>query len=161
MKNPNELSAASSLRGDELQLIEQKASIVVGIANSRTRLRIGILLSKYSEYQVDYISSESEIGKLIEEADLIIGAGITAYEGVLRRKPVIVVGDYGLGGLVTPDTFRKHYNNRFRGKINGVRNESFSLENLEKEIYKSFNFDFSRITNDVKPNHNLAKHLNI
>ena len=91
MKNPNELSAASSLRGDELQLIEQKASIVVGIANSRTRLRIGILLSKYSEYQVDYISSESEIGKLIEEADLIIGAGITAYEGVLRRKPVIVV----------------------------------------------------------------------
>ena len=95
MKNPNELSAASSLRGDELQLIEQKASIVVGIANSRTRLRIGILLSKYSEYQVDYISSESEIGKLIEEADLIIGAGITAYEGVLRRKPVIVVGDYG------------------------------------------------------------------
>ena len=51
MKNPNELSAASSLRGDELQLIEQKASIVVGIANSRTRLRIGILLSKYSEYQ--------------------------------------------------------------------------------------------------------------
>ena len=96
MKNPNELSAASSLRGDELQLIEQKASIVVGIANSRTRLRIGILLSKYSEYQVDYISSESEIGKLIEEADLIIGAGITAYEGVLRRKPVIVVGDYGL-----------------------------------------------------------------
>lgn len=44
MKNPNELSAASSLRGDELQLIEQKASIVVGIANSRTRLRIGILL---------------------------------------------------------------------------------------------------------------------
>jgi hypothetical protein len=77
MKNPNELSAASSLRGDELQLIEQKASIVVGIANSRTRLRIGILLSKYSEYQVDYISSESEIGKLIEEADLIIGAGIS------------------------------------------------------------------------------------
>lgn len=92
MKNPNELSATSSWRGNELQLIEQKANIVVGVANSRTRLRIGVLLSKYSEYQVDYISSESETGKLIEEADLIIGAGITAYEGVLRRKPVIVVG---------------------------------------------------------------------
>ena len=142
MKNPNELSATSSWRGNELQLIEQKANIVVGVANSRTRLRIGVLLSKYSEYQVDYISSESEIGKLIEEADLIIGAGITAYEGVLHRKPVIVVGDYG---LVTPDTFRKHYNNRFRGKINGVRNESFSLENLEKEIYKSFNLTFQEL----------------
>ena len=83
---------------------------------------------------MDYISSESETGKLIEEADLIIGAGITAYEGVLRRKPVIVVGDYGFGGLVTPDTFRKHYNNRFRGKINGARGESFSLENFGIDI---------------------------
>ena len=58
MKNPNELSATSSWRGNELQLIEQKANIVVGVANSRTRLRIGVLLSKYSEYQVDYISSD-------------------------------------------------------------------------------------------------------
>ena len=45
MKNPNELSATSSWRGNELQLIEQKANIVVGVANSRTRLRIGVLLS--------------------------------------------------------------------------------------------------------------------
>ena len=53
MKNPNELSATSSWRGNELQLMEQKASIVVGIANSRTRLKVGVLLSKFSEYQVD------------------------------------------------------------------------------------------------------------
>ena len=66
MKNPNELSATN---------------IVVGVANSRTRLRIGVLLSKYSEYQVDYISSESETGKLIEEADLIIGAGLLPMKG--------------------------------------------------------------------------------
>jgi hypothetical protein len=58
---------------------------------------------------------------------------------------VIVVGDYGLGGLVTPDTFRKHYNNRFRGKINGARGESFSLENLEKEIHKGFNLTFQEL----------------
>ena len=31
MKNPNELSATSSWRGNELQLIEQKANIVVGV----------------------------------------------------------------------------------------------------------------------------------
>ena len=39
MKNPNELSATSSWRGNELQLIEQKANIVVGIANSRTQVK--------------------------------------------------------------------------------------------------------------------------
>ena len=41
---------------NELQLIEQKANIVVGVANSYA-VKIGVLLSKYSEYQVDYISS--------------------------------------------------------------------------------------------------------
>ena len=145
MKNPNELSATSSWRGNELQLIEQKANIVVGVANSRTRLRIGVLLSKYSEYQVDYISSESETGKLIEEADLIIGAGITAYEGVLRRKPVIVVGDYGLGGLVTPDTLHEQCSNYFKGKINGIKEEYFSLERLEEEIKRGFTLTFQEL----------------
>ena len=100
MKNPNELSATSSWRGNELQLIEQKANIVVGVANSRTRLRIGVLLSKYSEYQVDYISSESETGKLIEEADLIIGAGLLPMKGVTPETGDCS-GDYGFGGLVT------------------------------------------------------------
>ena len=47
MKNPNELSATSSWRGNELQLIEQKANIVVGVANSRTRLRIGGLTRNF------------------------------------------------------------------------------------------------------------------
>ena len=138
MKNPNELSAASSLRGDELQLIEQKASIVVGIANSRTRLRIGILLSKYSEYQVDYISSESEIGKLIEEADLIIGAGITAYEGVLRRKPVIVVGDYG--GLEDAMRQERSLYADVLGNIDKTFGEFRLNANFGASIYHTFNF---------------------
>ena len=86
MKNPNELSAASSLRGDELQVNRNKSQHCCRNSKFSHQVTDRILLSKYSEYQVDYISSESEIGKLIEEADLIIGAGITAYEGVLRRN---------------------------------------------------------------------------
>ena len=38
-----------------------------------------------------------------------------------------------------------HYNHRFRGKINGARGESFSLENLEKEIHKGFNLTFQEL----------------
>ena len=66
-------------------------------------------------------------------------------EGVLNRKPVIIVGDYGFGGLVTPNTFRKHYNNSFRGKINGVRDEYFSLERLEGEIKRAFCLTFQEL----------------
>lgn len=145
MKNFNELSVTSSYKESNLQLVEQKACIVVGIANPRIKIRVEVLLSESPEYQTIYISSGSETGKLIEEADLIIGSGITAYEGVARRKPVIAVGDYGLGGLVTPDTFRSQYNNRFKGRINGMKDESFSLESLEKEIKKAFSLTFQEL----------------
>ena len=145
MKNFNELSVTSSYKESNLQFAEQKACIVVGIANPRTKIRVEVLLSENPEYQTIYISSGSETGKLIEEADLIIGSGITAYEGVARRQPVIVVGDYGLGGLVTPDTFRSQYNNRFRGRINGMKDEYFSLESLEKDIKKAFRLTFQEL----------------
>ena len=145
MKNFNELSVTSSYKESNLQFAEQKACIVVGIANPRTKIRVEVFLSENPEYQTIYISSGSETGKLIEEADLIIGSGITAYEGVARRKPVIVVGDYGLGGLVTPDTFRSQYNNRFRGRINGMKDEYFSLESLEKDIKKAFRLTFQEL----------------
>ena len=131
--------------GDKQQLIEYNSCIAVGIDCPRAKLRVSILLDTIQEYQVRYISSDEEISEAVNKAGLIIGARGMAHEGILQRKPVIVVGEYGFGGLVTPDTFRKHYNNRFRGKINGVRNESFSLENLEKEIYKSFNLTFQEL----------------
>lgn len=145
MKNFNELSVTSSYKRSNLQLVEQTVCIVVGIANPRTKIRVEVLLSEFSECQVEYISSGSELGKLIEGADLIIGSGITAYEGVARRKPVIVVGDYGLGGLVTPNTFRSHYNNRFKGRINGKKDEYFPLESLEKEIKRAFGLTFQEL----------------
>lgn len=146
MKSPNEASAFSSWNGSELQLMEQRTRIVVGIGNPRTRLRVNVLLSTIPEYHVRYMSSdEDEISNVIDEADLIIGTGIIAREGVLNRKPVIIVGDYGFGGLVTPNTFRKHYNNSFRGKINGVRDEYFSLERLEGEIKRAFCLTFQEL----------------
>ena len=76
---------------------------------------------------------------------LIIGARGIAYEGVLQRKPVIVVGEYGFGGLVTPDTLHEQYNNYFRGKINGIKAEYFSLERLEEEIRRGFALTFQEL----------------
>lgn len=146
MKITND-SAFTSLdrQGSKMQLIEQEACIAVGISNPHTKLRVSVLLNTIPEYRVRYISSEYEIGTLIDESDLIIGTGVTAREGVLRRKPVIVVGDYGFGGLVTPDTLRVQYSNSFRGKINGLKDEYFSLEKLEGEIRKGFNLTYQEL----------------
>lgn len=135
----------STLKSRELQLMEQNPYIVVGINSPRARLRVSVLLNTIPEYHVRYISSEDEIRDVIDEADLIIGTDITAREGVLHRKPVIVVGDYGFGGLVTPDTFRSQYNNCFRGKINGLKDEYFPLEILEGEIKRGFRLTFQEL----------------
>lgn len=144
MRNHQE-SAFSTLKSSELQLMEQNPYIVVGINSPRARLRVSVLLNTIPEYHVRYISSEDEIRDVIDEADLIIGTDITAREGVLHRKPVIVVGDYGFGGLVTPDTFRSQYNNCFRGKINGMKDEYFPLEILEGEIKRGFHLTFQEL----------------
>lgn len=128
-----------------MQFTEQRTCIVVGIANPRTRLRVNVLLSTIPDYQVRYITTAEQVNEMIEEADIIIGTGIIAREGVMRRKPVIVLGDYGFGGLVTPNTFRTHFNNCFRGKINGVKDEYFSLEKLESEMKKAFNLTYQEL----------------
>lgn len=80
---------------------------------------------------------------------LSLAARGIAYEGVLQRKPVIVVGEYGFGGLVTPDTLHEQYNNYFRGKINGIKAEYFSLERIRRRNKKRICFDIPGIANDV------------
>ena len=127
------------------QVIKQNICIAVGIQNSRTKLRVSVLLNTIPEYHVREIASKCEIGEIIDESDLIIGAGFAAREGVLRRKPVIVIGDHGFGGLITPDTLRIQYNNDFRGKIHGLKDEYFSLETLEREIRKGFELTYHEL----------------
>ena len=115
--NSHHTVAIGTWEGDKQQSIEYNSSIAVGIDCPRAKLRVSILLDTIQEYQVRYIFSDEEISEAVNEAGLIIGARGIAYEGVLQRKPVIVVGEYGFGGLVTPDTLHEQYNNYFRGLI--------------------------------------------
>lgn len=132
-------SAFDSWKDGELQVMEYKFSIAVGIDCPRAKLRVSILLDTIQEYHVNYISSEEEISEVINNADLIIGAGDIACGGIIHQKPVIVVGEYGMGGLVTPHTLRDQYCNCFKGKINGIKKEYFPLAMLEGEIQKGLN----------------------
>ena len=143
--NSHHTVAIGTWEGDKQQSIEYNSSIAVGIDCPRAKLRVSILLDTIQEYHVRYIFSDEEISEAVNEAGLIIGARGIAYEGVLQRKPVIVVGEYGFGGLVTPDTLHEQYNNYFRGKINGIKAEYFSLERLEEEIRRGFALTFQEL----------------
>ena len=118
---------------------------VGGFTSARTKLRISVLLNTMPEYQVTYVDSDREIAKIIHDVDLVIGAGTMAREGVLRQKSVIVVGDYGMEGLITPTNFHNQINNDFKGRINGMKDEYFSLELLEREIKKSQDLTFQEL----------------
>ena len=143
--NSHHTVAIGTWEGDKQQSIEYNSSIAVGIDCPRAKLRVSILLDTIQEYQVRYISSDEEISEAVNKAGLIIGARGMAHEGILQRKPVIVVGEYGFGGLVTPDTLHEQYNNYFRGKINGIKAEYFSLERLEEEIRRGFALTFQEL----------------
>ena len=136
--NSHHTVAIGTWEGDKQQSIEYNSSIAVGIDCPRAKLRVSILLDT------------------IHEAGLIIGARGIAYEGVLQRKPVIVVGEYGFGGLVTPDTLHEQYNNYFRGKINGIKAEYFSLERLEEEIRRGFALTFQELQMMSKPDNKIS-----
>lgn len=144
MKNFNE-SAFPTREDHGSQLLEHTLTITVGISNPRSKLRVSVLLNTMPEYHVKYVNNEREMADAIQEADIVIGAGSIAREGILHRKPVIVVGDYGLGGLITPENLRTQYNNNFGGRINGMKDEYFSLEKLEGEIKKSTSLTFQEL----------------
>ena len=128
-------------------------NIAVGILGPRARLRVSVLLNTMPEYRVRYIISKDEIADVVADSDIVLGTGLTACEGILCHKPVVVVGDYGLGGLVTPQTLRNHFDNRFKGKLYGVKDEYFSLERVEEEMKKSEILTFQELeimSNQVK-----------
>lgn len=129
----------------ESQLQEPILSIVVGVTSSRAKLRVSVLLNTIAEYHTRYLIAENEITDAVQEADLIIGSGDIARNGILYRKPVIVVGEYGCGGLVTPNTLHSQCDNCFKGRINGMKDEYFSLAGLEGEIKRSADLTFQEL----------------
>ena len=76
---------------------------------------------------------------------LSLAQGVWPMKGYYNENRLYVVGEYGFGGLVTPDTLHEQYNNYFRGKINGIKAEYFSLERLEEEIRRGFALTFQEL----------------
>lgn len=137
------VSASRACEGNEIQTLQRH--ILVGVNDSHSELRVNVLLNTLEEYKKNSITFECNIIDLIEDADLVIGSKSVAREAVLRQKPVIVIGAYGSGGLLTPDTITEHYRNGFIGRIGGMKNEYFSLDQLQHDIEKGFNLTFQEL----------------
>lgn len=120
--------------------------VAVGVVNStRSALRVRVFLEAMPDVLIDYLYPGCDIDGLIQKADLVIGSKSVALKGVLHKKPVIVIGENGSGGVLTPESFSEQYHSGFLGKVRGELNEYFSFEQFNHDIQKSHFISLSNL----------------
>jgi hypothetical protein len=75
-----------------------------------------------------------DVSEFYQEADMVIGSGRTAVEGMAYRKPVIVAGLRGLGGIITPENYPRFKKIMFSGRFNGALHEGIPPAGLMASI---------------------------
>lgn len=111
--------------------------IAVGINSARSELRVCVLLQALPDVLIEKLAPGGDVEASLRRADIVIGSEEVALKAVLYKKLTIVVGEYGLGGLLTPGNLTEQYHSGFIGRLRGEKNEYFSYEQLLHEIEKS------------------------
>ncbi|MBE0674327.1 MAG: hypothetical protein IH591_06665 [Bacteroidales bacterium] len=78
--------------------------------------------------------SWSKLEESIKDSDLVIGNGFIIMLSILSGKPAIVVGEYGLGGLINHEKIKKQYDCSFSGRIGGEFGELIPPRLLSDDI---------------------------
>ena len=76
-----------------------------------------------------------------KQAHLVVASGWETVQALALCKPCVVLGDYGLGGLVTSENYASLQSVRFKGRKGGCFGEPVSTVLLESVIQKVFAFD--------------------
>lgn len=78
--------------------------------------------------------ADPPIHELLAKAAIVIGTGRTAFEAMLSRLPVIVVGPKGFAGVVSPETIPTHLYYNFSGRNGEVQTPDASVSRLAAAI---------------------------
>ena len=87
------------------------------------------------------VVSRSSWFSAYKQAHLVVASGSEAVQALALCKPCVVMGDYGLGGLVTSENYVQLQSVHFKGRKGGSFGESVSPVLLESVIRKVFAFD--------------------
>ena len=85
---------------------------------------------------IKFLGYVENIQDLVQETDIIIGAGRVAIEGVLSGKPVIAIGEGKYIGLLKKENILESLKSNF-GDIVVENNASFNWNLIEKDLKKS------------------------
>lgn len=90
----------------------------------------------------------------INEADLVIGLGRTAYEAMSCERNVIIYDYNGADGFVTPETIKDYRKNNCSGRY---RKKFLNVEEL-KELFKLYDSELgSKLREYIIDNNNIKK----
>lgn len=86
----------------------------------------------------------------LQKAHLVIACGENAIQAMAFSKPCIILGDYGLGGLVTTDNYDQLQSIYFNGRKGGYFREMVPINLLKIEIEKVFISNYKEITKIIQ-----------
>lgn len=129
---------ANSIRENDLKLL----SFVQG-----TNATLTIISDEYQAIKSAFPASvkilpRKSIRSAFKKAHLVIASGHNAICAMAVCKPCIILGDYGLGGLVTPANYEQLQSVSFRGRKGACLGEMVPRDLLEAEICKVFFADY-------------------
>lgn len=89
--------------------------------------------------------NDNNFEETLISAKTVIGEGELIAKAVLLKKPAIILGNNGYGGLLTEKNIISQYHQNFSGRIGGVINEMIPLNLLQLDFETLTNVDIEVI----------------
>lgn len=99
---------------------------------------------------VRILKSVTEQNASIKKAEIVIGEQEAVIKAILYCKPVLVLGEYGYGGVVNEINFNKFLASGFKGRIGGVQNESLPMDLILYDLMDLEDKDFNKTALSLK-----------
>lgn len=94
--------------------------------------------SKYFNSNVHIVNNKNKIDRLFRNAKLIIADDQFAIKGIMLKKPVLLLGSYGYGGLITNDNIDLLYKYGFTGRPGGNFDEHLPFELINYDFQEAY-----------------------
>jgi hypothetical protein len=134
---PYNILLVSRLDPDRIELVRDIISALNHLPDYRLHVvggGLAYLLKSISNKNIVFEGQHIEVDHFFKQADIVIGSGRTAVEGMSHSKPVIIAGLRGLGGLITTENYERFRNKMFSGRYKGKLNERIPREGLITSI---------------------------
>lgn len=103
--------------------------------------------------------NQVDISTLLSECDIIMGSGDIIYHGISNKKPCIVVGEQGYGGIISPQNLLAQQSNHFQGRIGGYLGEYIPENLLQDDLQTLMNLDDEKQNELVENNKNILDEI--